>query len=178
MDPILERMGQIVERYEGHVNKYAGDAILAFFGAPVAHEDDAVRALLAARDMHREIAEVVATLPTDVSHLTLHIGVNTGHVVTGFRGGQVRLDYSVLGDAVNVAQRLEAASSSGEIYVGDLTYELARKALPFQSVGEIVVKGKPAPIKAWRLLEDGEAGRHPGRARRRIRPPCRACRGR
>lgn len=161
MDPILERMGQIVERYEGHVNKYAGDAILAFFGAPVAHEDDAVRAILAARDMHREIAEVVATLPEDVAHLTLHIGVNTGHVVTGFRGGQVRLDYSVLGDAVNVAQRLEAASSSGEIYVGELTYELARKAVPFTSVGELVVKGKPEPIKAWRVLDEAEASSSP-----------------
>jgi adenylate cyclase len=158
MDPILERMGQIVERYEGHVNKYAGDAVLAFFGAPVAHEDDAVRAILAARDMHREVAEVVATLPADVAHLTLHIGINTGHVVTGFRGGQVRLDYSVLGDAVNVAQRLEAASSSGEIYVGELTYELARKAVPFEPVGDLVVKGKPDPIKAWRVLDEGEAG--------------------
>ena len=151
MDPILERMGQIVESYGGHVSKYAGDAILAFFGAPVAHEDDAARAVLAARDMHREIAEVVATLPDDVQHLTLHIGVNTGHVVTGFRGGQVRLDYSVLGDAVNVAQRLEAASSSGEIYVGETTYALARKAVQFESVGELVVKGKPEPIRAWRV---------------------------
>jgi class 3 adenylate cyclase/tetratricopeptide (TPR) repeat protein len=165
MDPILERMGQIVERYEGHVSKYAGDAILAFFGAPIAHEDDAVRAVLAARDMHREVAEVVATLPDDVQHLTLHIGVNTGHVVTGFRGGQVRLDYSVLGDAVNVAQRLEAASSSGEIYVGESTYALARRALPLESVGELVVKGKPEPIRAWRVLDDAESGStNPGAA--------------
>jgi class 3 adenylate cyclase/tetratricopeptide (TPR) repeat protein len=156
MDPILERMGQIVDRYEGHVSKYAGDAILAFFGAPLAHEDDAVRAVLAARDMHKEIAEVVATLPDDVQHLTLHIGVNTGHVVTGFRGGQVRLDYSVLGDAVNVAQRLEASSSSGEIYVGESTYTLARKAVRFESVGELVLKGKPDPIRAWRVTDDDE----------------------
>ena len=158
MDPILERMGQIVERYDGYVTKYAGDAILAFFGAPISHEDDAIRAVLAARDMHREIAEVVSTLPADVQHLTLHIGVNTGHVVTGFRGGQVRLDYSVLGDAVNVAQRLEAASSSGEVYVGETTYELARKALSFAPVGELVVKGKPAPVRAWRFVgADDEA---------------------
>jgi class 3 adenylate cyclase/tetratricopeptide (TPR) repeat protein len=157
VDPILARMAAIIERYDGHLHQYAGDAIIAYFGAPVAHEDDAVRALLAARDMHAEVAEVVATLPPEVSHVRLHIGVNTGHVVTGFRGDGVRLDYYALGDAVNTAQRLEAACPVGEVYVGDLTRRLAEPALTFESVGELVMKGKPQPVVAWRLVREAEA---------------------
>ena len=154
IDPILARMAEIIKRYDGHVHQYAGDAVIAFFGAPVAHEDDAVRALLAARDMHREVAEVVAELPAEVQHVQLHIGVNTGHVVTGFRRDGVRLDYYALGDAVNVAARLEAACPVGEVYVGELTRRLAGTAVSFEAVGDLVVKGKPMPVPAWRLAGD------------------------
>jgi adenylate cyclase len=154
IDPVIAKMGEIVLRFGGHVGKYAGDAILAFFGAPIAHEDDAVRALLAAGQIRQEVMALVPTLAPIARHLTLHMGVNTGHVVTGFRGGQTHLDYSLLGDAVNVAQRLEAASAGGEIYVGHSTYLLARDALAFDDVGLLSVKGKPEPIQAWRLVTE------------------------
>lgn len=153
IDPVVSHLSEIVGRYEGFVGKYAGDAILGFFGAPIAHEDDPVRAVMAARDMMRELPAVLAALdPEHAKHLTLHIGVNTGPVVAGFLGGEARMDYSVLGDAVNVAQRLEAAASGGEVYVGQPTYELTKDAVPFEYVGELQVKGKPEPVRAWRLV--------------------------
>jgi class 3 adenylate cyclase/tetratricopeptide (TPR) repeat protein len=155
--PIVSRLADIVTRYGGYVGKFAGDAILAFFGAPVSHEDDAVRALLAARDMQRESAELFASLGPEAAHLTLHVGVNTGYVVAGFFGDQVRMEYSVLGDAVNVAQRLESAAPGGAVYVGRDTYLLARTRFVFEDLGGIQVKGKPEPVPAWRLVDEASA---------------------
>ncbi|MDT4938113.1 MAG: hypothetical protein QOG80_1784, partial [Pseudonocardiales bacterium] len=113
---------------------------------------------LAASDLHREVGRLTQTLPPAARGLTLHIGVNTGHVVTGVRGGTAQIDYSLLGDAVNVAQRLEAASGSGEVYVGELTYQLARAAMRFEEVGELKLKGKTEPVRAWRFLPAQRAG--------------------
>src|SRR5437879_5271461 len=79
--PVISVLAGIAERYEGTVAKYAGDALLVFFGAPVAQEDHAARALLVALDMHRELARVAADLPEDARRLELHIGVNSGRVV-------------------------------------------------------------------------------------------------
>jgi len=173
IDPVLAAMSKVLTSYGGHVSKYAGDALLAFFGAPQAHEDDAVRALLAAREMSLEVEHLTSDV-RETGPLTLHIGVNTGHVVTGFRGGEEQLDYSVLGDAVNVAQRLEAASAGGEIYVGELTYLLSRDSFAFEEVGALSLKGKAEPVRAWRLVAESEVdarrltgslvGREPERA--------------
>ena len=156
--PIVTRLADIVTRYGGYVGKFAGDAILAFFGAPVSHEDDAVRALLAARDMQRESTELFASLGPEAEHLTLHVGVNTGYVVAGFFGDEVRMEYSVLGDAVNVAQRLESAAPGGAVYVGRDTYLLARSSFVFEDLGGIEVKGKPEPIGCWRLVAEAAEG--------------------
>ena len=151
--PIVSRLADIVTRYGGYVGKFAGDAILAFFGAPVAHEDDAVRALFAALDMQREAAELFRSLGPEAASLTLHVGVNTGYVVAGHFGDEVRMEYSVLGDAVNVAQRLESAAPGGAVYVGRDTYLLARSRFLFEDLGGIQVKGKPEPVAAWRLVD-------------------------
>jgi class 3 adenylate cyclase/tetratricopeptide (TPR) repeat protein len=158
--PIVSRLADIVTRYGGYVGKFAGDAILAFFGAPVSHEDDAVRALLAAQDMQRESAELFRSLGPEAANLTLHVGVNTGYVIAGHFGDEVRMEYSVLGDAVNVAQRLESAAPGGAVYVGRDTYLLARSHFVFEDLGGLQVKGKPEPVPAWRLA--GEAGEAAG----------------
>jgi class 3 adenylate cyclase/tetratricopeptide (TPR) repeat protein len=158
IDPIIGRLTNIVGRYEGYVDKFAGDALLAFFGAPVAHEDDAHRALCVAMDMHEEIQNIVPELPPDAGDLTLHIGVNSGRVVARVLGTDVRMDYSVLGDAVILAQRLESAAPAGETYVGQTTHVLTSNAFAFESVGELTLKGKSEPVVAYKLL---------GRKRRR-----------
>ena len=106
------------------MEKFAGDALLALFGAPVTHEDDAARALLVAVEMHRELARLRGELGPEAGDLTLHIGINTGHGVARMIGSDVRMDYAVLGDSVILAQRLESAAPPGETYVGETTYRL------------------------------------------------------
>jgi adenylate cyclase len=152
IDPVVAALGNVVGRFGGTVEKYAGDAILALFGAPVAHDDDAARALRTAEAMHQELAAVVPELGPDAAGLRLHIGVNSGHGIGRVMGSDVRLDYGVLGDVVVLAQRLEAAAPSGETYVGETTYELTRKQFELEPLGELMVKGKTEPVRAWRLI--------------------------
>lgn len=152
IEPVISALAVIAERYGGTVAKYAGDALLVFFGAPVAHEDDAARALEVASAMHAALPDVLASLPEAAGDLELHIGVNTGRVVAGQFGGDVRSDYSILGDAVNVAQRLESVAPAGSTYVGDRTREQAAERFRFEWVGELQLKGKLRAIPAWRLV--------------------------
>src|SRR5262245_17617236 len=162
IDPLITSLSEIVGRYEGIVDKYAGDALLALFGAPIVHEDDAERALLVALEMHREIVRLRDELPHG-ELLDLHIGVNSGHAIARVQGSQVRLDYNVLGDAVNLAQRLESVAPLGETYVSEETYRLTRHRFDFESVGELTLKGKSEPVPGWRLIgerEQVESRRH------------------
>jgi adenylate cyclase len=152
IDPVISAMSSVVGRYEGYVEKFAGDALLALFGAPVAHEDDAQRALLVALEMHRELARVCSELGPEASGLTLHVGVNSGHGIARILGSEARTDYAVLGDSVILAQRLESAAPPGETFVSDLTYRMARDDFEFESVGELTLKGKLEPVFAWKLL--------------------------
>jgi adenylate cyclase len=152
IDPVVSALSNVVGRFGGTVEKYAGDAILALFGAPVAHDDDAARALRTAEAMHRELAELVPELGPDAANLRLHIGVNSGHGIGRVLGSDVRLDYGVLGDVVVLAQRLEASAPPGETYVGETTYELTRKQFELEPLGELTVKGKAEPVQAWRLV--------------------------
>ena len=150
IDPVISGLSSIVGRYEGYVEKFAGDALLALFGAPVSHEDDAERALLVALEMHRELARLCGELPHD-AELTLHCGVNSGHGIARILGSEARMDYAVLGDSVILAQRLESAAPKGETYVSELTYRLTADRFEFEPVGELTLKGKSEPVLAWRL---------------------------
>lgn len=150
IDPVIVELSSIVGRYEGYVDKYAGDALLALFGAPVAHDDDAVRALLVAEEMHSRLAELCPQLPHQ-PELTLHVGVNSGHGIARVLGSEARMDYAVLGDSVILAQRLESAAPTGETYVSELTVRLTEDDFEFEPVGELTLKGKAEPVRAWRL---------------------------
>ena len=152
ISPVIAGLAAIAERYEAYLVKYAGDALLFFFGAPVAHEDDPERALLTALEMHAALPELVRGLPVDAGDLQLHIGVTTGTVVSGHFGGDARADYSILGDAVNVAQRLESVAPGGETYVSESTYRLTADRFAFDSIGELALKGKLKPVTAYRLV--------------------------
>jgi adenylate cyclase len=151
IDPVISGLSSVVTTYEGYIEKFAGDALLALFGAPVAHEDDAERALLSALEMHSELARLVQDLPHD-AELTLHVGVNSGHGIGRILGSEARTDYAVLGDSVILAQRLESAAPPGETYVSQLTYDLTQHRFDFEPVGELTLKGKKEPVFAWRLL--------------------------
>jgi class 3 adenylate cyclase/tetratricopeptide (TPR) repeat protein len=138
----FERMKGIVERHEGKVEKFIGDAVVAVFGVPVAHEDDALRAVRAAAEMREALPELA---------VEARIGVNTGEVVTGT---EERL---VTGDAVNVAARLEQAAPPGEILLGPLTLELVHDAVEVVKAEPLVLKGKAQPVPAYRLVRVQEA---------------------
>src|SRR5437868_5477566 len=139
----------VVQKYDGTIDKFIGDEIMAVFGAPVAHEDDAERALRAALDM---MDAIVAFNHANGTELGLHIGINTGLVVAGEIGGRDRRDYSVMGNAVNLAARLEDASPVGEIFVGPATYRQTQRLFDFEPVAPLKLKGKEAPVELRRLL--------------------------
>src|SRR4051812_43988754 len=151
IDPVISALSSVVGRYDGYVEKFAGDALMALFGAPVAHEDDAVRALHVALEMHRELARVVTELDHD-AELTLHVGINSGHGIARILGSEARMDYAVLGDAVILAQRLESAAPPGETYVSETTVHLTSDEFEFAPVGDLTLKGKAEPVPAWRLV--------------------------
>ena len=154
----------IIERHGGTVEKFVGDAVMAVFGIPVSHEDDALRAVRAAAEMRAAIAE---------HGLEARIGVNTGEVVVGGEGETL-----VTGDAVNVAARLEQAAPAGSALIGAETRSLVRDAVRVEPVEPLALKGKAEAVEAFRLIEvlpEAEAlARHPearlvGRERERNR---------
>ena len=151
IDPIIALMSGAVRQFGGYVDKYAGDALLALFGAPVSHEHDAVLALHAALAMRRLVDESSGLGP-DAAAVTLHMGVNSGHAVGRVLARETGSDYAVLGEAVILAQRLESVAPPGEIYVSESTYRLARREFSFESVGELMLKGRDEPVRAWRLI--------------------------
>src|SRR5918995_7506948 len=144
VDGCFERLVADIEAFGGRVDKIVGDAILALFGAPIAHEDDAERAVRAALQLHETLAAGQAELDADVR---LRVGVNTGEVLVGsLRAGG---DYTAMGDVVNTAQRLQSAAEPGQVLVGQATYRATRRAVTYRSVSPIAAKGREAPVPAW-----------------------------
>ena len=160
----FEDLRVILERHGGSVEKFVGDAVMAVFGIPVSHEDDALRAVRAAAEMQAAISE---------HGLEARIGVNTGEVVVGGESETL-----VTGDAVNVAARLEQSAVAAETLIGAETRALVRDAVRVEPVESLSLKGKSEPVEAFRLLdvlsEAGPLARHPetplvGRERERQR---------
>jgi class 3 adenylate cyclase/tetratricopeptide (TPR) repeat protein len=146
VDRCLRRLGQEVERHGGTVDKYIGDNVMAIFGAPVSHEDDAERAVRAALEMQEAMVEINEQL--DATHgvaFALRVGVNTGEVVAGAIGG----GYTVMGDTVNVAARLQSAGEPGNVTVGEPTYRATRDAIEYRRLEPLRLKGKAELVPAW-----------------------------
>ena len=141
----FETVAAEIERYGGTVEKYIGDAVMAIFGAPRAHGDDPERALRAALGIRDAIQE-------RHGELEIRIGVDTGEVVGGAAPGAHAAEYTVTGDAVNVAARLQQAAEPGEIVVGASTRRSAAEAFDFAPMPPLDLKGKAAPVEAWRLV--------------------------
>jgi class 3 adenylate cyclase/tetratricopeptide (TPR) repeat protein len=159
----FERMIRPVYQYEGTVARLMGDALLAFFGAPLAHEDDPERAVLAGLAIAAAIqpyrAQVQERWRVD---LDVRVGINTGLVVVGAVGSDLRVEYSALGDAINLAARMEQTAAPGTVQVAHDTYKLIKPAFEFESLGGIEIKGKAEPVPAYRVLRPKAA---PGRLR-------------
>jgi class 3 adenylate cyclase/tetratricopeptide (TPR) repeat protein len=139
---------RVIEHHGGTVEKFIGDAVMAVFGVPVLHEDDALRAVRAATGLREEIAVLNLELEADFgTTVTVRTGVNTGRVVVGT---EERL---ATGDAVNLAARLEQAAAPGEIIVGEQTWRLVRDAVAAEPLAPLQLKGKSQPVAAYRLLQ-------------------------
>jgi class 3 adenylate cyclase/predicted ATPase len=146
----FEAVRAVLERHGGTVEKFIGDAAMAVFGIPVAHDDDALRAVRAATDLRLALSELNRELERDHGvTIAIRTGVNTGEVIAGDPSqGQA----FATGDAVATAQRLEAASRAGEILIGDSTHRLVANAVIVEPVEPLVLKGKSQPVSAWRLM--------------------------
>ncbi len=140
----------IVEDYGGTVDKHMGDAVMALFGAPVAHGDDPQRAVRAASDMHGAMAR----LSTEVGRsLEIHIGIASGEVVAGGVGGDGRDEYTVTGESVNLAARLDDRAGPGETLISDAVYTAVSGVARCEPLGEVSVKGLDRPVKVWRVRD-------------------------
>ena len=149
MERFFEAMQAAIERHGGTVEKFIGDAVMAVFGVPQAHEDDALRAVRAAADMRTALAALNDDLDRDHGiTLACRIGVNTGEVVAGSGARTI-----ATGDAVNVAARLEQAASPGDILLGEDTFALVRDAVIVEPIDALLAKGKTDPLPAFRLVE-------------------------
>jgi predicted ATPase/class 3 adenylate cyclase len=147
---LFREASDALEHLGGFVEKFVGDAVVAVFGAPVAHEDDPERALRAALALHARMRDLSHRWQGRLGRpLALHIGVNTGPVVAGQLGRAA--SYTVSGDTVNVASRLLDAAAGGETLVSHATYALTRHAFAFEPLPAISVKGKAAPLAVYRL---------------------------
>jgi class 3 adenylate cyclase len=144
-------MSAVLERHEGAIEKFIGDAVMAVFTVPAVREDDALRAVRAAADMRAALVELNDVLDASFGvTLQTRTGVNTGEVIAGdlSRGGGF-----VSGDAVNVAARLQQAAPPGEILIGERTLELVRQAVTVEPVPPLELKGKSRPVRAFRLVD-------------------------
>ena len=153
MNGAFDVMSQAIYRYEGTIAKLVGDAVLAFFGAPVAHEDDPERAVRAALDMLASVkdyrADVHASYGVDFQ---LRIGINTGPVLVGNVGSDLRYEYTALGDAVNVAARMQTAADPGAVLITAATYRFVAGLVDVRDVGALEVKGKSEPVQAYAVV--------------------------
>jgi class 3 adenylate cyclase/tetratricopeptide (TPR) repeat protein len=141
----------VLEHHGGSVEKFIGDAVMAVFGIPQLHEDDGLRAVRAATELHQRIEALSEELEGKWgARIAIRTGVNTGEVVAG---GSAQDQRFATGDAVNLAQRLEQAAAPGEILIGDSTRRLLGDSIRVGDLAMLSVKGKSDPVRAWRLLD-------------------------
>jgi class 3 adenylate cyclase/tetratricopeptide (TPR) repeat protein len=153
MTRAFELMMTEVHRYEGTVNQFLGDGIMALFGAPIAHEDHGQRAVHAALGISREMERYRDELQRDRG-ITFRVrqGLNTGLVVVGSIGSDLRMDYTAVGDTTNVANRLQQAADPGRILISEATFRLVGGYFHTRPLGALPVKGKTEPVAAWDVI--------------------------
>ena len=147
-----------IHRYEGTINQFLGDGFMALFGAPIAHEDHARRAVLAALEFRRKLHTYNSS--QDQPHggeLTVRMGLNTGMVVVGAIGDNLRMDYTAVGDTTNVAARLEQEAAPNQIVISEATHRLVAGYCTMRPLGSFALKGKTIPVAAWEVITAREA---------------------
>ncbi len=159
LNEYLDEMTRIVLKYEGTLDKYEGDAVMAFWGAPIPQKNHALRTCLAALDMQKRLAVLRPKWTKEGKPaLEVRIGINTGIMIVGNMGGKDRFDYTVIGDSVNLASRLEGANKQykSNIMISEFTYTQVKSKVIVRELDLIQVKGKTEPIKVYELLGTAE----------------------
>lgn len=147
----FDQMSSIIFKYKGTVDKFIGDCIMAIFGAPISYGNDAELAVYAAIEMLEKLDEFRKTLGQD-RRFKVRIGINTGMVIAGYLGSSQRLEYTVLGDSVNVASRLQNLAPPNSIYLGEATYQRVRGAFQLKDLGQMQLKGKEKKIGVYMVM--------------------------
>src|SRR5688572_27758643 len=156
LDAVLRRMIKAVHRYEGTVNQVMGDGVMAIFGAPLAHEDHAVRACYAALRMQKKIAAYAELIRrTEGLSIQVRIGINSGEVVVRSIGGDLHMEYTAIGQTTHLAARMEQIAAPGSILITADTLRLAEGFIDAKALGPIPVKGLNAPVNAYELTGVG-----------------------
>lgn len=151
MNGAFEYMIRPVYKYEGTVGRLMGDAVLAFFGAPIAHEDDPQRAILAGLEMIEGFDDYKDRVIQQWGlTIDVRVGINTGLVMVGAIGSDLQMEYTAMGDAINLAARMEQTAKPGTVQVAEDTYRLVTPAFEWEALGEIQVKGKTGPVRTFR----------------------------
>ncbi len=154
IDEIFDILTQQVHRYEGTVQEFRGDGIMALFGAPIALENAAQRAIRSALAIHQEVTKFGHQIQEGTRGTGIHmrIGIHTGPVVLGTIGSDLRLEFQVIGDTVNLAARMESLAEPGSTYVTNDTFKLTEGLFRFEGLGEKLVKGKETPVRVYRVI--------------------------
>jgi class 3 adenylate cyclase/tetratricopeptide (TPR) repeat protein len=158
---IIEKSYEIslkeIHRFEGTVNQFLGDGFMALFGAPIAHEDHAIRAIHSALAIQNGMTVYSNELKKDRdTDFKMRVGINTGTVVVGNIGDDLRMDYTALGDTVNLASRMEQLAQPGRITIAEDTYELVKDHFNLRSLGPLKIKGKKKPVSVYEVVSPKE----------------------
>jgi len=158
LDPVLERMMEAVHRYEGTVNQVMGDGIMALFGAPLAHEDHAVRACYAALRMQESVKKYAAEVRrSHAAVVKIRVGLNSGEVVVRAIGSDLRMDYTAVGQTTHLAARMEQIADPGAIVITPDTLALVEGYVEVKSLGPVPIKGLANPVEVFEMTGAGPA---------------------
>ena len=153
LNQFFRKMTQALFHYKGTFDKFIGDAIMAYFGAPMSYPDDVLRSIKAAKDMQKSFAALRESwIAAGFTDLGLGIGLSTGEVIFGNVGAKNVMNYTIIGDTVNVAQRLEQLALTGQILLSDSTYQMVKDQVIVSKLPPQNLKGKQAPLIPY-LLE-------------------------
>lgn len=157
MDGCFRILMDEIHKYEGTINQFTGDGVMALFGAPAAHEDHAQRACYAALSIRNVIGDYSEKVRKDCDiEFKMRIGINTGPVIVGAIGNDLRMDYTAIGDTTNLASRMESKARPGSILVSKSTYKIARDYFEFEPFAKLDLKGKEKPQRTYELIKSGK----------------------
>jgi class 3 adenylate cyclase/tetratricopeptide (TPR) repeat protein len=148
----IEFMTEEIHHYEGTIAQFLGDGLMSLFGAPIAHEDDPQRALYAALAIQHHLKDYSEKLKVRNIELAMRIGINTGIVIVGRIGDDLTMEYTAIGDTVNLASQIESTAQPGTVQVAENTYHLTEAYFDFEDLGEMLMNGVQQPVRAYRVL--------------------------